>query len=250
MRILKALLLLLCLQNLTRASFAQVIELAQTAAGIKEQVISHTGFTVSYNAEWMQPNWVAWELLREEASGQVRRMDQFTQDPRVKGRSATTYDYSRSGYDRGHMAPAGDMKWDSRAMEESFYLSNICPQHHDINSGQWEKLESRCRGWARFHGRVWICCGPIMQSNPRTIGPSKVPVPSGFFKVVCIERKGRFNAIGFVFPNEPCEGTIWDYALTVDEVEEIMGHDFFFSLPMDIQSEMEGSLNINFWKNN
>jgi len=250
MRILYIILVLFCLCFHGEVVFAQGTELAKTAKGCKEQLIIHTGFTVSYNAEWMQPNWVAWELIREETSGQTKRVNQFTADPEVRGKSATTYDYSRSGYDRGHMAPAGDMKWDSKAMEESFYLSNICPQHHDNNSGLWEKLETRCRGWAKFHGKVWICCGPIMKKNPQTIGQSKIPVPSGFFKVICIERKGQYNAIGFVFPNGPCEGTIWDYAQSVDDVEDMVGHDFFCNLPIDIQSEAERSFNIAFWKNN
>lgn len=229
---------------------AQGIEIPKTAQGVSEQQINHIGFTVSYNSEWLIPNWVAWELTREETQGSVGRGSQFEPDPSVRGRSATTYDYSRSGYDRGHMAPAGDMKWNAQAMAESFYLTNICPQDHDINAGAWEKLENRCRGWAKFHGKVWICCGPIVKKEHKTIGESKVTVPSGFFKVVCIERKGFYNAVGFIFPNGPYAGSFWDFACSVDEVEEIVGHDFFPSLPDNIENAMEHSWNPNFWKNN
>lgn len=225
-------------------------ELARTAGGTSEQTLSHTGFTVSYNALWRIPNWVAWELTREETSGTARRMDQFVPDRDVQHGSATTYDYSRSGYDRGHMAPAGDMRWSFEAMQESFYLSNICPQDHELNAGLWEKLESRCRGWARFHGKVWICCGPVVTSRKRTIGGNRVSVPDGFFKVVCTERKGRSHAVGFLFPNSPCEGTIWDYAHPVDVIEEAVGHDFFHLLPDDVENAMESSWDEKFWKSN
>lgn len=229
---------------------AQNVELAVTCKGVTEQVITHVGYTASYNQDWLIPNWVAWELTREEAYGATRRAEQFVPDPSVRGRSATTYDYSYSGYDRGHMAPAADMKWSEQAMNESFYLTNVCPQHHDINAGQWEEVERRCRGWAKFHGKVWICCGPIVRKQPKTIGENKVVVPSGFFKVVCVERKGRYNAIGFVFPNGPCEGSMWDYAMTVDLVEDLTGHDFFCILPDNIENEMEKSWNEKFWKSN
>ena len=230
--------------------FAQGIELPSTRKGVPEQVIRHTGFTTSYNDQWRIPNWVAWELTREETTGSVGRSQQFVADPDVKGKSASTYDYSKSGYDRGHMAPAGDMKWSQQAMDESFYLTNICPQHHDINAGQWEKLENRCRGWAKFHGRVWISCGPVMSVNPATIGENKVAVPSGFFKVVCTERRGQYHAIGFLFPNNPCQGSIWEYAMSVDEVEEVVGHDFFHNLPDAIEAVVERSWNEKFWKSN
>lgn len=242
--------LILSLLLSTSAALSQQIELAATGRRASEQIIRHTGFTVSYNEGWLIPNWVAWELTREESTGPVGRSQQFVPDPEVKGRTATSYDYSRSGYDRGHMAPAGDMKWSRQAMDESFYLSNICPQHHDINAGQWEYLESRCRGWARFHGRVWICCGPVVSSESAVIGENRVAVPSGFFKVVCTERRGQYHAIGFIFPNGPCRGSIWDYAMSVDEVETLVGHDFFHNLPDDIEDVMERSWNEKFWKSN
>lgn len=231
-------------------SLAQQIELPLTARNVREQVITHVGYTASYNSDFLIPNWVAWELTKEEAHGTIGRSQQFVPDPMVKGKSASTYDYSRSGYDRGHMAPAADMKWSQQAMDESFYLSNICPQDHEINAGQWEQLESRCRGWAKFHGKVWICCGPIVSKHPRTIGENNVVVPSGFFKVVCTERRGQYQAIGFIFPNGPCQGSIWDYAMSVDEVEDLVGHDFFHNLPNDIENAIERSWNEKFWKSN
>ena len=233
-----------------QGAYAQSLEVPTTKEGAPEQLITHVGYTVSYNPDWLIPNWVAWELTGEETTGDVGRNSQFIPDPMVEGRSATSYDYSRSGYDRGHMAPAGDMKWDQQAMAESFYLSNICPQNHDINSGTWERLENRCRGWAKFHGKVWICCGPIVSDQPKTIGENQVVVPDGFFKVVCTERRGRYHAVGFIYPNQPQDGDFWQYACPVDEVELLLGHDFFPSLPDDVEDAMESEWDQKFWTSN
>lgn len=229
---------------------AQSIELAKTKRGTTEQQIAHTGYTTSYNKDWRIPNWVAWELTKPEANGKGKRNGGFCPDPKVKGKSAETYDYSRSGYDRGHMAPAGDMKWSDQAMQESFYLSNICPQSKPLNNGLWKVLEERTRGWAKHHGGVFVCCGPIMDRHPRTIGKGKVAVPRAFFKVLCIRKGNFYHAIGFIFPNTDCAGDIWRYACTVDQVEEQTGHDFFFALPNNIESAMESTWDPKFWRNN
>lgn len=230
--------------------YAQKVELAKTKKGTEEQIIAHYGYTTSYNQIWCEPNWVAWELTREEANGTFPRRGAFGPDPDVKGMTALTYDYSGSGWDRGHMAPAGDMKWSEQAMYESFYLSNICPQSKPLNNGLWKDLEERSRGWAKFHGGVYICCGPIMDKTFQTIGENAVAIPKAFFKVCCIKKGNFYHAVGFIFPNENCSGKIWDYACTVDEVEKATGHDFFYSLPDNIENAMEATWNQKFWKSN
>lgn len=245
-RLLTLALALLFLSNVS----AQSIELAKTNRNAREQIITHTGYTTSYNRDWLIPNWVAWELSKTEAYAKGKRDGSFCPDPKVKGKSAETYDYSRSGWDRGHMAPAGDMKWSYDAMLESFYLSNICPQSKPLNSGLWRVLEERTRGWAKNHGGVYVCCGPIVDRHPRTIGKNKVAIPRAFFKVLCIRKGNYYHAIGFVFPNEDCSGDIWRYACTVDDVERLTGHDFFHNLPDKIEDAMEATWNQKFWRSN
>lgn len=230
--------------------FSQNIELARTKKGTEEQLIKHIGYTTSYNQIWCEPNWVAWELTRSEANGKYPRRGSYTQDPLVTGMSALTYDYSGTNWDRGHMAPAGDMKWSEQAMLESFYLSNICPQNYVLNNGLWRYLEERTRGWAKFHGSVYVCCGPIVGETYETIGQNAVAIPEGFFKVCCIIKGNRYNAIGFIFPNEECPGDLWDYACPVDKVEKITGHNFFYNLNDSIENNIESNWNHKFWKSN
>ena len=84
---------------------------------------------------------MAWTLTARQAQGTAPRYDKFQADPKVRGAKAYPSDYTRSGYDRGHMAPAGDMKWSETAMQESFYMSNVCPQNRNLNRGDWKDLE-------------------------------------------------------------------------------------------------------------
>lgn len=217
------------------------IEFTRTNSKQKEIKFSRTGYEVSYNPDWRIPNWVAYELTDYEASAQGKRGEGFESDPDVKGKKAQPADYSGSGYDRGHMAPAGDMKWSGKAMRESFYLSNICPQHHDLNTGLWNDLEVALRERAKKWGKVYIVCGPIVGKNPRTVGKNKVVVPDSFFKVVCWRYKDKYEGKAFVFKNAPAKGRFHDYSCTIDEVESITGHDFFFLIPDSQENIMEAT---------
>ena len=94
-----------------------------------QDIIEYEGFTVSYNSQWRIPNWVAYELTAEETDGPYSRKGKdFMADPTTSVLQADAYDYKGSGWSRGHMAPAADFKWSDKAMTESFYYTNICPQ--------------------------------------------------------------------------------------------------------------------------
>ncbi len=192
------------------------------------QVIAHTGYTVKYDADFKTPQWVAWSLTAEQAQGTVPREKEFLPDPDIRGAKAYTKDYANSGYDRGHMAPAGDMKWSATAMKESFYLSNVCPQNRNLNRGDWKELEELEREWAISHGVVNIAAGPIYYtSTPTRIGNNKVAVPDAFFKVILVDYPDAPKAYGFIFKNEAGSRPLSSYQLSVNEVEKVTGMDFF-----------------------
>lgn len=224
------------------------IELPLTAAGRDSQIIRHIGYTTDFNAGWRTPNWVAYDLTKQETKGHNPRPNrEFEPDPQVEGSTVVHKDYTHSGYSRGHMAPAADMKWSKQAMNESFYLSNICPQKAELNDEVWKRLEERTRALAT-ESTVYICCGPITGKRPVRIGANKVAVPEKFFKVLCMKRKGEWQAIGFVFPNSACKGSMFDYALPVDEVERLTGHDFFHNLPDSIENRVEAVWRMRDWQ--
>ena len=218
-----------------------------TNPAVPSQLKSYKGMDISFNEKCHIPNWVSWELTDEETMGDVPRKDKFTSDPDIEG-CPDSWDYSYSGYDRGHMAPAGDMKWDSKAMEETFFMSNICPQVNALNTGAWKNLEEKCRLWAQIDGRIYIVCGPIIDEKPmELIGDSRVWVPSRFFKAIIAPYSNPARGIGFIMPNEKVKGGMQPCAVTIDEIERITGHDLFPALPDDIEADLESQCNFNQW---
>jgi endonuclease G len=215
------------------------IPVAHTRLG--GETLKRTGYTLCYDADKKTPLWVAWELTEEEVTtGSEKRADSFVPDPDVKGAKAYTQDYTGSGYDRGHMAPAGDMKWSKQAMAESFYMTNICPQVPNLNRGDWNDLEETCRKWAKKYGRIYIACGPIYTAKTvKRIGNHQVGVPDAFYKVVLLNVDSDPQALGFIFPNEAGNHPLEQYLCSVDEVEEQTQIDFFPQLDDELENRIE-----------
>ncbi len=216
--------------------------------GLPSHLVEYFGMTVSFNKQDHIPNWVAWELTATEANGNIGRAKTFRPDTNVKG-SAHPDDYKNSGYDRGHMAPAGDMKWSRKAMEESFYMTNVVPQNQTLNRASWNKLEQKCRARAEADSAVYIICGPVPNEPALAhIGITGVKVPQRFFKVVLSPYANPPRGIGFIFNNsEDNPGGMQKCAMTIDEVERITGYDFFSALPDSIENQLESQCNFNQW---
>lgn len=247
--VLSVLTMLSCSSRAQETGLMQPAEMADYVTNTPCQLIEHVGYTVCYNTKWHIPNWVAYEFTYDEVNGDIPRKgnDVFMHDPQAKGTIVNKYDYSKSGYDRGHMAPAGDMKWDKKAMTESFYLSNICPQTHSLNDGDWRILEERIRAWVRKYGTLYIVCGPLISDNPQTIANGKIAVPYALFKVILRKKGDGYEAIGFVFKNDETRGPLSSYAVSVDYVEELTKIDFFSPLPDEAEEQAECDFNLSSW---
>lgn len=227
------------------AAGLQYVAIADTIPSV---MVEYEGFTVSFNAQTHLPNYAVWELTATEADGEGKRVSNFRADERVAG-CPTLDDYRHSGYDRGHMAPAGDMKWSEQAMEDCHYLTNIAPQVKALNSGAWGTLESNCRNWAKRDSAIIIVCGPVPTDKiPRHIGESNVAVPERFFKVVLAPYANPPRGIGFIMPNSRINGGVQATAVTIDEVEAVTGYDFFSALPDDIEADVEQQCNYPLWQ--
>lgn len=214
---------------------------------VKDDVITHFAFTLSYNEEHEQANWITYELTEEETNARYKRTDKFIPDSSVKTGTANDTDYRGSGYDRGHLAPAGDMAWSSTALMESFYYCNISPQVPSFNRGIWKKLEALVRKWAKEEKLVFVVTGPVLENNLPTIGPDKVSVPRYFYKVILDYREPVIKGIGFVIPNKASSEPLQNYSVTINRVENLTGIDFFPSLPDDQEEAIESTLNLNIW---
>lgn len=221
---------------------AQVLMEVKTPKGLREQIIPYTGMTVSFNRDTHQPNYVAWELLGAETDGATGRQSQFAVDPEIPG-CATPDDYKHTGFDRGHMAPAGDMKWHPQAMRESFYMTNISPQAGELNRGAWKTLEEMCRRRAQADSALIIICGPIFDKGERAarIGASGVAVPQRFFKVILSPYVAQPYATAYIMDNGYVKGGVDRTVTTVDEVEALTGYDFFSALPDSLETRLEAA---------
>lgn len=214
---------------------------------LQQREIDYPGMTISFNRSMHEPNWVAWELTADETTGTIAREKSFYCDESIEG-CAETYDYSYSGYDRGHMCPAGDMKWSKESMHASFSLANICPQAKSLNTGAWKRLEEKCRTWAKADGSLIIICGPILTDPIREfIGDTRVAVPKRFFKVILSPNANPVRGIGFIMPNDKVPGGMQAAAVSIDEVERQTGHDFFSALPDYIENEVEQQCDFHYW---
>ena len=215
-----------------------------------EQILKRRAYTTSYNNKSKTPNWVAWHLTKAHTYGDHQRKNEvFFEDETIESSlRATDNDYYNSRYDRGHMCPAGDNKWDAQAMRESFLFTNICPQNHGLNKYEWNDLEIQCRDWAREYGAIDIVCGPIFSStgDQKTIGRNKVWVPDAFFKVILC-RQGNPKAIGFIYRNEGKKQTQEEALRSVDEIETLTGIDFFPSLDDATETRIEAETSLEEW---
>ena len=236
-----------------RSERAKVVRLYEIPAPLNdrpEQILHRRGYTASYNRSTKTPNWVAWHLTDSHTRGSVQRHEEvFSEDEDIaKAQRATDDDYYNSRYDRGHMCPAGDNKWDSQAMTQSFLFTNICPQNHGLNKYEWNDLEMLCRDWARKYGAIDIVCGPLFTAvgQQKTIGRNKVWVPDAFFKVVLC-RKGTPKAIGFVYRNEGKKQLMSDAVRSVDEIERLTKMDFFPALDDETETRIEAKARLSDW---
>lgn len=210
--------------------------------------VEYTGFEVGFNPVAHQPNYAVWTLTAERTDGPVdRKGHKFAIDPSVPG-CALPEDYRKSGFDRGHMVPAADMKWDVRAMADCHYMTNISPQDNGLNAGAWARLEGLERKWAKKYGRVVIVAGPVLSDRlSRTIGASEVAVPERFFKVLLAPDSRPPMGIGFIMPNGYVEGGVQQVAVSIDQVEAVTGMDFFSALPDEIENDVESQISFHQW---
>jgi len=235
------------------------------------QILKRKGYVVSYNHKKLCSNWVAWHLTREHTDGPFTRkgVPYFADDGTVYGVGHVTSETCKNSYfvdleaeeprqqladwtrdynmSHGHMCPAGDNKWDKAAMNQSFLLTNMCPQDEKLNGGGWKKLEEKCRSWANQYGEIYIVAGPIFNEPiTRTMGKGKIAIPDAFFKVIlCLQ--GTPKAIGFVYNNDSSSQVMKDRIRSVDEIETITGFDFFSSLPDDVEEEVESRADLRQW---
>lgn len=210
-------------------------------------IIQHKGYNLSYSEKHEQAEWVAYSLDKKDIARADRKRPYFIEDPKVQTKSASWRNYKKSGYDRGHLCPAGDRKRTEESFNETFYTSNISPQKHDFNAGIWNKLEQKTRYWAKKYNHLYVITGGVLEDNLKTIGSEKVSVPNAFYKILLDYTQPEIKAIAFLIPHQESKKPLYDFVISIDRLESITGIDFLHHLPNDLENKLEKSNNYKGW---
>ncbi len=210
-------------------------------------VVHHQYYSLSYSEKDEQAEWVAYELKKNHLSNSKRKRPYFEIDKSIKTKAAHWRNYKKSGYDKGHLCPAGDRRFSKLAHDETFLTSNISPQTHAFNSGVWNRLEQKVRYWARKYNGVYVVTGGVLNEKKKTIGTEKVTVPSYFYKILLDNNNGKIKMIAFLMPHQDSKLPLYKYVVSVNEIEKLTGIDFFPELDDAIENELEARTDYKNW---
>jgi DNA/RNA endonuclease G, NUC1 len=212
------------------------------------EVVHHKFYSLSYNEPFEQAEWVAYELKKSQLTYDDRKRPYFIEDPKVSTKSADWRNYRGSGYDRGHLCPAGDRRFSELAYNETFYTSNISPQDKDFNAGVWNRLEQQVRKWCNKYGDLVIITGGILEGGLDEIGEEDVDVPKAFYKIVLKKNGDAPEVLAFLIPATESDAPLHHFLVSVDELEEKTGIDFFHNQTEAWQDTIEKSTESSGWK--
>lgn len=215
-----------------------------------QKVIHYSGFSLIYDKQKKVPVWTAYSLTETQSKTKlVKRSNNFKTDEKVDP-DLTDQDYFRSGYDRGHMVPANDMRWSQESMEDTFYMTNMAPQKHKLNAGIWQKLEAKISYWVKNYDKIYVVTGPVLTKSCLKMLANKICVPAEFYKVILRKKSNSMQAVAFVIPHEfNGSKTLIEYAKSVKEVEKITGINFFPALSEKDSAKIENDTHFQDWLN-
>lgn len=211
-------------------------------------IVVHDHFMLSYNEPFEQAEWVAYMLKKSHLTFDDRKRPYFIEDPKVKTKSADWSNYKGSGYDRGHLCPAGDRRFSEYAYNETFYTSNISPQNRDFNAGIWNRLEIQVRRWAKRYGDLYVVTGGVLDNGLEEIGEEDVDVPKYFYKIIAKGSQKNLKVIAFLIPNEESTEPLRHFVVSVDQIEKVTSLDFFEGLPDLEEAKIERVSTLAGWK--
>ncbi len=211
------------------------------------QIIHHQNYSLSYSEPHEQAEWVAYELKASHLSSTNHKRPYFEIDDAVKTGAAHWRNYKKSGYDKGHLCPAGDRRFTKEAHDETFLTSNITPQDHRFNAGVWNRLEQKVRYWAKKNDGVFVVTGGVLSANLKSIGDEAVSVPNQFYKVILDNTNGKIKMLGFLMEHKDSDLPLYKFVVSVDSIETLTGIDFFPKLDDSIEDQLEGSSSYKSW---
>ena len=211
-----------------------------------KEVYNRNTYVFSYSEEHEQSEWVAYYLNKDDVKATNFDRPFFEQDPLVESVSADWRNYKKSGYDKGHLCPAGDRKSSYNAYKETFFTSNISPQDHNFNSGVWNRLEEKTRYWAEKYDGIYVITGGVLTDDLKTIGKEDVSVPNYFYKILLT--KDGLRMVAFLVPHKDSNKPLYEFVTSVDVIEKMTGIDFFPKLEDEMENKLESNSDYKDWR--
>lgn len=211
-----------------------------------QQVIN---YSLEYDCINRHSRWVAFTFYDVTAKNSVNRTDAWGDDPDVPEEYRSDREDYR-GYDRGHICASNDRKFTVDANMQTFYYSNMSPQYGKFNQGIWQRLEALVQDWGRnpaFRDTLYVVKGGTITTDKviNYTGPHSIPVPAYYFMALVKYKAGYYDSIAFWLEHRDDYRSPYDlslYAITVDELEEYTGFDFFHNLPDQLETPLESRL--------
>ena len=207
----------------------------------RADLLENESYLVGYSDSMKNPLWAAYRVFDVPSMESGKRPSNFRIDQRTEAKVPSTA-FRKTGYDRGHMAPnhAIATRYGIDGQWETFLMSNVIPQTPRINRYLWRDLEARVSRWyGRYFGEVWVVTGPVFSEPVERLG-SGVAIPSGYYKIVADESGDELRVLAFLVESDcPPYTRIKSRLVSVDELEEATGLDFFPKLSKDAQAEIE-----------
>lgn len=211
-------------------------------------VLQNKAYWVGYCDDRRNPLWVAYRLDPKRFSEKLKRPSGFKVDMRTLSR-VNPKDFSKSGYDRGHMAPNSSIaqRYGLEAQLETFLMSNIVPQTPDLNRKVWQRLEKLEDDYADNLETVWVITGPIFDEHIQTLA-GNIEIPDAFYKMIFDEEKGNIRAKAMIIPQtvtgkEPLDS----FFTSIDEIEKLTGLDFLWPLSDEVEDRLEAMTLKRLW---
>ncbi|MFN3196353.1 MAG: DNA/RNA non-specific endonuclease [Chlorobiota bacterium] len=229
----------------TEFTYNKNIELPSYSEDIT--ILPKNDFTIGYIKKYKHAAWVAYKLDCEETKGDIGRSHYFREDDILGKYSPSTDDYYASGYDKGHLVPAGDLTTDSLAMDDSFLMSNVSPQIPDFNRGLWKRLESQVRDWACEFDSVFVVTGAVLHDSLTSIGKRKIAVPDHFYKSILVYDDNVQSSLSFLIYQYTKEEKLENFVITTDSLENVIDLDLFHNLPDSTEKSIESKVDHKLW---
>lgn len=243
------------------------MELPATSATDGQDLLIHSfpdgrrNYAAYYDYKHLVSSWVAYPLCAGNI-GSGERTEKFTLNPLLKRSEQaylpSAYKAGNAGtYDRGHQIASAD-RWDFRVNFETFFGTNMTPQHSGLNASDWALLENKVRDWAKKSDTLYVVTGCSVEGSDKYVldaDGKKVTVPTGYYKALLRLSGGKYTAAAaFWFDNaESKKGSIQkSMSLSIDDLEKKVGVDFFANLPDDTEKALEAQnpADESWWWNN